>query len=130
MSKRRRNKALEKKMARRHIARLFELAEKEALNSRQDRADRYVYLARKMAMRYNLSLGSYRRHFCRECGAFLVPGRNSTYRLNQGKVTITCGNCGHIYRFPYRQRTGGTVEKGREGKNGRNIKRGEKEVKV
>ena len=101
MSKRRRNKALEKKMARRHIARLFELAEKEAMNSRQDRADRYVYLARKMAMRYNLSLGSYRRHFCRECGAFLLPGRNSIYRLNRGKVVIHCGRCGHISRFPY-----------------------------
>ncbi len=102
MSKRRRNKALERKMARRQVARLFELAEREALNSRQDRADRYVHLARKTAMRYNLSLGVYRRHFCRKCGAFLLPGRNAVYRLNRGKVVIHCERCGHIARFPYR----------------------------
>lgn len=102
MSKRRRNKALERKMARRQITSLFLIAEKEALNSRQDRANRYVHLARRMAMRYNISLGHYRRHFCRECGAFLVPGRSATYRLNRGKVVMTCGRCGHIYRFPYK----------------------------
>ncbi len=126
MSKRRRNKALEKKMARRHIARLFQLAESEALDSRMDRSDRYVHLARRMAMRYNVGLGRYRRHFCRKCGAFLVPGSNARYRLNHGKVSVTCGNCGHVYRFPYRQYTVGTVGKGREVKNGRNMKRGEK----
>ena len=104
MSRRRRNKALEKRMARRQIARLFELAEEEALNSRADRADRYVHLARKIAMRYNISLGHYRRHFCRECGVFLMPGRNAVYRLNRGKVVVHCGNCGHIFRFPYHGR--------------------------
>ena len=105
MSKRRRNKALEKKMARRQIARLFQLAETEGLNSRQDRADRYVHLARKMAMRYNISIGRYRRHFCRKCGAFLIPGKNAIYRLNRGKVVIHCKNCGHIFRFPYHKKT-------------------------
>jgi len=116
-------------MARRQIASLFELAEKEALNSRQDRADRYVYLARKTAMRYNLSLGIYRRHFCRKCGTFLVPGRNSTYRLNMGKVSVTCGNCGRIYRFPYGSSANGTLERGRKEESNRNDETGEKEVK-
>jgi len=116
-------------MARRQTARLFELAEKEALKSRQDRADRYVYLARKMAMRYNIGLGIYRRHFCRKCGTFLVPGRNSTYRLNRGRATVTCGNCGRIYRFPYGSGANGTLEKGRREENNRNDETGKKEVK-
>jgi|GEM_PF-343434 len=109
VSKRRRNKALERKMARDHIARLFQLAEREALNSRQDRADRYVFLARRIAMRYNIGLGHYRRYFCRKCGTFLVPGRNSTYRLSHGKITITCRNCGQIFRFPYHVRSDNTM---------------------
>ncbi|MBU2564846.1 MAG: ribonuclease P protein component 4, partial [Candidatus Thermoplasmatota archaeon] len=48
--------------------RLFTLAEKESLKHNMDRADRYVELARKIGMRYNVSIpAKYKRRFCKHC---------------------------------------------------------------
>ncbi len=81
---------------------LFDLAEKEALNGRQDRANRYVHLARKIGMRYNVRVPErYRMRYCRKCDSFLMPGVNAEFRLNDGRITVRCLSCGHIYRHPY-----------------------------
>ena len=89
-------------IAKERIDILFSEAEKAALSGRMDRANRYVYLARKIGMRYNVRLpGKYRMHYCRKCDSFLMPGVNAEYRLNNGKITVTCKNCGHVYRRPY-----------------------------
>jgi ribonuclease P protein subunit RPR2 len=89
-------------IAKERIDILFELAEKEALKGRLDRANRYVHLARKIGMRYNVRVPrKYRMHYCRKCDSFLLPGVNAEYRLNEGKITVRCLNCGTIYRHPY-----------------------------
>ncbi len=89
-------------IARERIEILFSLAEEEALNGRMGRANRYVHLARKIGMRYNVRVPrKYRMYYCRKCDSFLLPGGSAEFRLNNGKITVTCKNCGNIYRHPY-----------------------------
>ncbi|MDY6770483.1 MAG: ribonuclease P protein component 4 [Candidatus Nanohaloarchaea archaeon] len=93
----------EEEIARERIDILFEQAS-EVYDEHPDRAERYVELARKIAMKYTLSLPrKYRMRFCSDCGAYLVPGNNARVRLdedNRQKV-ITCEECGEKMRFPY-----------------------------
>ncbi len=97
----------EEQIARERIEILFEEAA-EAFDEHPDRADRYVELARRIAMKHTISLPrSYRMRFCSDCGSYLVPGSNCRVRLNSKHrtKTITCLNCGSIMRFPYRDRS-------------------------
>lgn len=99
---RQRRKAFERRIARERIDVLFALAEEEAIRGRLPRADRYGQLARRIGMRYNVSLPPhYRRLVCRGCGAYLAPGLAATLRLHRSRVIVTCRSCGRIFRFPY-----------------------------
>jgi ribonuclease P protein subunit RPR2 len=91
-------KAQAKEIARERIDILVKSALKEkdeALATRQAR------LARQMAMRYRVRLPYQARQlFCKECKAFIVPGRSSRVRVGRAKtraVRITCLRCGHTY---------------------------------
>lgn len=98
----RRDKAEERRLARERIDRLFQLAEAQALAGRLDRADRYAQLARRVGMRYVVPLGrAHRRRVCRECGAYLLPGRTARVRAREGKMALTCLKCGAVKRFGY-----------------------------
>jgi len=95
----------QKKIALERITRLFGQAEKEFMDH-PERSHRYVQLARKIAMRYNIGIPKeYKRRFCKKCYSYLVPGANCKVRTNarQRAVTVTCGECGNIMRFPYRK---------------------------
>ncbi len=99
---RRRNKRLERRIARERVRRLFELAEEAAREGRRGRAHRYVELARKLAMRAQTGLPSrYRRRVCQGCYAYLHPGSTARVRLRNGVLVTTCEACGHVNRFPY-----------------------------
>jgi ribonuclease P protein subunit RPR2 len=98
----RRRKGLERKIARERVAILFSLAEEEAVKGNLARADRYAQLARRIGMRYNVSLPTpYRRFYCRSCGSYLAPGSTAAFRVRRSRVIVTCKICGRIYRFPY-----------------------------
>ncbi len=102
---RRAERAWRKSIARERIEILLGLAEKEALQHNFSRAQKYVSYARKIGMRYNVSIPRYgRRKICRKCNSFLLPPVNALYRLNQGKLTITCKTCGNRMRIPYRDK--------------------------
>ncbi len=93
----------EDEIARERIDILFEQAEKQ-YDEHPERADRYVDLARTIAMKYTLSLPrEYRMRFCSDCGTYLVPGSNARVRLDAETETkiITCEECGSRMRFPY-----------------------------
>jgi ribonuclease P protein subunit RPR2 len=82
---------------------LFSRAEKEFFEH-PERAHRYVQLARKLSTKYNTKIPEkWNRRFCKKCFKFLYYGQNSTVRLNDEKVNITCGECGHIMKIPYNQ---------------------------
>lgn len=81
---------------------LFEMAEEEAHRGNLPRANRYVRLARRLGMRYNVPFSSsYRRRYCRGCGTFLAPGTAATVRLRRSRVVVTCKACGRVARYPY-----------------------------
>lgn len=85
---------------------LFRLAE-EVFPSDPSRAQRYVDLARRIAMRTRIHLPRDLRHrVCRRCDAFLVPGSTSRTRIRQHRephVAVTCLRCGATSRIPLRR---------------------------
>jgi ribonuclease P protein subunit RPR2 len=92
-------------LAKERIKRLFELAELEALADNFGRADRYVKLARKIGMRYNVRFPQkYKRRFCKHCLSYLRPGINSRVRLRGSKIVIFCEVCNKYTRIPYKIR--------------------------
>ncbi len=94
---------MERRIALERMVVLFRLAEKEALHGRAPRARRYVDLARRIGMRYNVRVPpEFKRRFCKECLAYLVPGVNARVRVGRGRVVVTCLGCGAVQRRPYR----------------------------
>lgn len=79
----------------------------EAHAGKTGMADRYVGLARDIAMHYRVGVPkALRSKFCRKCGSYLSAGSTSTVRTNKTKkaVIIKCNKCGNIMRFPYGKR--------------------------
>lgn len=91
-----------KEIALERIYILFNLARKE-FKKHPERSNRYVEIARKIAMKANVSIAKEHKHsFCKKCGEYLVLGKNGTKRLRKGTIEITCGNCKNIRRFRYK----------------------------
>ena len=64
---------------------------------RQDELEaKYVKKIKRLAMKYNIKLGKYRRRFCKSCFSDL---RDSIIRINKGYKTIICKNCEEKNRF-------------------------------
>ena len=94
---------MERRIALERMEILFGLAEKEALQGHAPRARRYVDLARRLGMRYNVRVPpEYKRRFCKECLAYLVPSVNARVRVGRGRVVVTCLACGAVQRVPFR----------------------------
>lgn len=87
------------RIARERVSDLFALAERESLNRHPQLADRYVTLARRIGMRYNVRLlREYRELYCRACSTYWVEGRTVRTRLRAGRRVRTCLKCGHQRR--------------------------------
>ena len=94
---------------------LMEQADKAALDGRMDLADRYVDMARRVGMRYNVRFRpEQRQRFCKACYRYLLPGSTSRTRLNRGRSVTTCLMCGHVTRRPLEERSTDAAEE-REG---------------
>jgi len=88
-------------IARERIDLLMREADLAALAGKMEYADRYVDMARRVGMRYNVRVPTtYRRRFCRGCYRYLQPGISSRTRLSRGRVVTTCLRCGHVSRIP------------------------------
>ncbi len=89
------------------IRTLFSLA-KKVIHEDPKLAQRYVEIARKIAMRTKLRLPrEYRRMICRHCKSFILPGVNCRVRIQQKRephVVITCLTCGKHMRIPLKNR--------------------------
>ncbi|MCS4542175.1 MAG: ribonuclease P [Euryarchaeota archaeon] len=101
-----------KQIALERIIRLFQLAEQE-FKFHPERSHRYVELARKISMKYNVRIPKdYKRRFCGHCYNFLKPGVNCKVRLRKiptAYVAIICLDCGNIMRIPYKGKRNRTV---------------------
>jgi ribonuclease P protein subunit RPR2 len=86
---------------------LFHLA-KEVIREDPELAQRYVKIARKIAMKTKLRLPKeYRNLICRHCKSFIYPGVNCRIRIQQKRephIVITCINCGEHSRITMRKR--------------------------
>jgi ribonuclease P protein subunit RPR2 len=96
-----------KRIAMQRIQTLFRLA-KETFNENPPLAQRYVDLARKIAMAAKVRLPrKYKRQVCRHCKSFILPGVNCRVRVKQRRephVVITCLNCGKQTRLPMKKK--------------------------
>lgn len=93
-------------IARERIEILLNLAEKE-LKTHPERARRYVDLARKLGMKYNIRFPKkLKRKFCKKCGVVWIPGYNVMVRVNSRKkaVEYRC-ECGAVRCFPLNKKS-------------------------
>jgi ribonuclease P protein subunit RPR2 len=89
-----------RRIARERIAVLFSEAERWH-RSHPERSDRYVALARRIAMRQRVRItGDFARRYCRHCESYLVPGVNMRVRIRSGRVVVTCLTCRRQRRYP------------------------------
>lgn len=96
-----------KRIALQRIHTLFRLA-REVVHEDPELAQRYVKIARKIAMGTKLRLPrEYRRLVCRHCKSFILPGVNCRIRIQSRRephVVVTCLNCGKHSRMPLKDR--------------------------
>lgn len=89
------SKEKQKYIAKERIEQLFLQAEK-----RRDMANRYVSLARKIAMKVKEKIPlKYKRRFCKYCHNYFNKD-NSRVRITKGKVVISCFECKKFTRIP------------------------------
>ncbi len=92
-----------KQIALERVHTLFQLAQK-VMHDDPERAQHYVRVARRIAMKTKLRLPEdYRRLICRKCKSFILPGVNCRIRIQQRRephMVITCLNCGEHTRIP------------------------------
>lgn len=100
--KTRKKPAYQIKIAKERIEKLFSLAEKEL--DKPERSGRYIELARKIGMRYNVRLGKLKRKFCKGCNTLLKPGVTAQVRIDKKTVIIKCLKCNKIYRYPFEKK--------------------------
>ncbi|MCK5459476.1 MAG: hypothetical protein KAI20_06260 [Thermoplasmatales archaeon] len=106
MPKRRnKKKELQKKIAKQRIQRLFLLAEHYALCDRLKLSDRYVFLARKISMKYLVPMpNKFKRRFCKQCYSYLLPSVTCRIRIHKGRIVTYCNKCKKYTRMPLQSR--------------------------
>ncbi len=84
------------KIAKERITILF----KESETAEDDLARRYIKLAKKIGMRYNVKLGPQRKKmFCKYC---FTPFKGAKSRLKGGSLSRECRFCGKITKMKYK----------------------------
>jgi len=91
------NKEEQKEIAKKRIEKLFEEAEK---TKSQKLANRYVELARKIAMKLNLRMPKkFKRKLCKHCYNYF-KSKNYRVRTRDGKLIYYCFECKKYTRIP------------------------------
>ena len=91
-----------KKIAEHRIKELFKQAT-DMFKKDPKLSNRYVTLARKIAMKFKVKLTSLqKRKFCKHCYCFLMPGKNCTVRITGKTITYTCKKCKKFTRVGYK----------------------------
>ena len=93
----------ERKIALERIEALFSEAEK-AFKDNPKLSNRYVELARKIAMKSKVRIRSeLKKRFCKRCHCYLKQGVNCRVRLGEKHLVYYCLNCKKMMRFPYKR---------------------------
>lgn len=79
---------------------LLEASSRATLAGRRELAARYVGLARKIGMRYNVRVPEgYKKYYCKSCNTPFTSAASVRVRFTGGRVTCTCLKCGRVRRF-------------------------------
>ncbi len=96
-----------KQIALQRIHILFRLA-RETIREDRGLAQRYVEIARRIAMRTKIRMPKeYRRQLCGHCKSFVLPGVNCHVRIQSRRephVVVTCFICGKHTRISLKGR--------------------------
>lgn len=88
-----------KEIAAERIKILFEQA-KLRFKKYPELSDRYMQLARRMAMKFRVRFTSaQKRQFCKKCYSFLLPGVNCRVRVYRGMIRYNCLKCKNVARI-------------------------------
>lgn len=92
-----------REIVRERIEILFEQA-KEKFPKNPNLSNRYVKLARELAMKVKISIPpELKRKFCKHCYKYLVPSKNLRVRTRNKKVIYYCLECKKYTRIPYKK---------------------------
>ncbi|MBS3108402.1 ribonuclease P [Candidatus Woesearchaeota archaeon] len=95
------NKAKQTRIANERIEILFSEAD-EIFKKNPKLANRYVELARKIAMKIKLRMPrKFKRKYCKHCYSYLKHGVNCQTRINKKIVLTYCFNCKKYTRIPF-----------------------------
>jgi len=87
-------------IAKERVVKLFKLAD-DIFSEDSSLSDRYVDLARKIAMKFKIKLSSsQKRKFCKHCYSYLRPGINCRVRTVSNKLVYSCFKCKKFTRIP------------------------------
>jgi len=93
-------------IAEERITILFDEAEKE-FEKHPERSDKYVSLARRVAMRYNVRMpAELRMRFCRKCYKYLKPNVNAIETHTRSVIRVACKGCGYTRTYPRESKNG------------------------
>ncbi|MCK9323502.1 MAG: ribonuclease P protein component 4 [Candidatus Methanomethylophilaceae archaeon] len=84
---------------------LTALSEEATKEGKNDRARRYVTIAKNISMKTRQKFPENFK-YCKKCLLPMMPGVNCTIRLTSHKIVSCCKDCGTTRRMPYnRERT-------------------------
>ncbi len=87
-------------IAKKRIHFLFREA-KNSFKINSSLSNKYIKLARRIAMRYKIRLPSeLKKKFCKNCYSYLVPSVNARVRIHKHRIIYYCLNCKHYMRHP------------------------------
>lgn len=90
----------QQKIADNRIKFLFQSA-KEIFKENSALADKYVKIARRVAMKNKIKISSsLKKKFCKNCHRYLVPSLNCRVRLHKHRLIYYCLECKHYMRYP------------------------------
>lgn len=83
------------------LQRVYNLLD-NALHTQDFFLNDHVTTAKKIITKHKLKMPfEYKILFCKNCKRFIVPGRDSRFRIGKSRIKalrITCKICGHTYR--------------------------------
>ncbi len=89
-------------IAKKRISILFSLA-CEVYKDNYSLANRYILLARKIAMKYHIKLSKeQKRKICSHCYSLLIPSLSSRVRLTGKTISYYCSFCKKYTRIGYK----------------------------
>ena len=94
--------AKQQQIAKKRIRFLFNEA-KDVFKKDSKLSDKYVKLARRIAMKYKIKLSSdLKKKFCKHCHKYLVPSVNCRVRIHKHRLIYYCLECKHFMRYNIR----------------------------